>query len=88
MSDRGNQTPDTGAGEMQVVAPHQTWPTRIVLSTYGFGAALNEESLKNLKYCLDWLCFLNADLGKLVSALKNAVGELDDHQRSQMDERI
>ena len=55
-------------------------------SRYGFGAALNEESLKNLKYCLDWLLFLNAHLGKLVPALKNAVAELDDHQRSQMGE--
>jgi len=86
MSDRDNQTPDVGATDRQVAAPNQTWPTRVVLSTYGFGAALNEESLKNLKYCLDWLRFLNAHLGKLVSALKSVVEELDDHRRSQMGE--
>ena len=86
MSDRDNQTLEAGANDRQVAAPNQTWPTRVVLSTYGFGAALNEESLKNLKYCLDWLRFLNAHLGKLVSALKNVVEELDDHQRSQMGE--
>ena len=86
MSDRDNQTPDTSVSDRQVAAPNQTWPTRVVLSTYGFGAALNEESLKNLKYCLDWLRFLNAHLGKLVSALKSVVEELDDHQRSQMGE--
>ncbi|KAG0641666.1 transcription factor Opi1-domain-containing protein [Tuber brumale] len=77
---------DEGASDRQIAAPNQTWPTRVVLSTYGFGAALNEESLKNLKYCLDWLRFLNAHLGKLVSALKSVVEELDDHRRSQMDE--
>ena len=68
------------------MASNETWPTRVVLSTYGFGAVLNEESLKNLKYCLDWLRFLNAHLGKLVSVPKNAAEKLDDHQGSQMDE--
>lgn len=72
--------------DKQAAVQNQTWPTRVVLSTYGLGAALNEESMKNLKYCLQWLRFLNAHLGKLVGALKTVVEELENHQQSQPDE--
>lgn len=61
----------------------QTWQKRLMLSTSGLGVALNDESLKNLKYCLDWLRFLNVHLSKLVTALRSVVEELDNHQQQQ-----
>lgn len=61
----------------------QTWQKRLMLSTSGFGVALNDESLKNLKYCLQWLRFLNVHLSKLVTALRSVVEELDNHQQQQ-----
>lgn len=61
----------------------QTWQKRLMLSTSGLGVALNDESLKNLKYCLQWLRFLNVHLSKLVTALRSVVEELDNHQQQQ-----
>ncbi|KAI5839512.1 transcription factor Opi1-domain-containing protein [Morchella snyderi] len=60
----------------------QTWQKRIVLGASGLSVALNEESLKNLKYCLQWLRFLNVHLNKLVTALRSVVEELDNHRPS------
>lgn len=60
---------------------NQTWQKRLMLSTSGLGVALNDESLKNLKYCLQWLRFLNVHLSKLVTALRSVVEELDNHQQ-------
>jgi hypothetical protein len=53
----------------------------LMLSTSGLGVALNDESLKNLKYCLQWLRFLNVHLSRLVAALRSVVEELDNHQQ-------
>lgn len=64
-------------------AEGQTWQKRLMLSTSGLGVALNDESLKNLKYCLQWLRFLNVHLSKLVTALRSVVEELDNHQQQQ-----
>lgn len=55
----------------------QTWQKRLMLSTSGLGVALNDESMKNLRYCLQWLRFLNVHLSKLVMALRSVVEELD-----------
>lgn len=66
----------------------QTWQKRLMLSTSGLGVALNDESLKNLKYCLDWLRFLNVHLSKLVTALRSVVEELDNHQQQQQQQQV
>lgn len=65
----------------------QTWQKRLMLSTSGLGVALNDESLKNLKYCLQWLRFLNVHLSKLVTALRSVVEELDNHQQQQQQQQ-
>ncbi|RPB09194.1 Opi1-domain-containing protein [Morchella conica CCBAS932] len=82
-----DSTPTTDDTNGALVQQHQspesqTWQKRIVLGASGLSVALNEESLKNLKYCLQWLRFLNVHLNKLVTALRSVVEELDNHRPS------
>lgn len=80
--DSANDDDSNGALVQRSPSEPQTWQKRIVLGASGLSVALNEESLKNLKYCLQWLRFLNVHLNKLVSALRNVVEELDNHRTS------
>ncbi|KAI5799110.1 transcription factor Opi1-domain-containing protein [Peziza echinospora] len=55
-----------------------TWQTRLI-STSGIGV-MSEESLKSLKFCLEWLRWANNHLAKCVETLKAV---LEEYQRSQ-----
>jgi len=54
-----------------------SWQSRLVLSTSGLSIAMSEESLRSLKYCLSWLRWANEHIGRVISALKQALEELD-----------
>ena len=53
----------------------QNWQTRLMMSTSGLGVAMSEESLRSLKYCLSWLRWANAHLGKVIISLKSVLEE-------------
>jgi len=55
------------------------WPHRLMLSTSGLSIAMREESLRSLKYCLNWLRWANEHIAKVIAALNTA---LDQYERS------
>lgn len=59
----------------------QNWQTRLILSTSGIGA-MSEESLKSLKYCLDWLRWANNHLDKCIDTLKKVLDEYELNNKS------
>jgi len=59
----------------------QNWQTRLILSTSGIGA-MSEESLKSLKYCLEWLRWANSHLGKCIETLKTVLEEYERNKQS------
>ncbi|KAI0005780.1 transcription factor Opi1 [Xylariaceae sp. FL0662B] len=46
------------------------WQSRLIMSTSGLSIAMNEESLRSLKYCLSWLRWANAHIGNVINKLK------------------
>ena len=59
----------------------QNWQTRLILSTSGIGT-MSEESLKSLKYCLEWLRWANSHLGKCIETLKTVLEEYERNRQS------
>lgn len=60
---------------------NQKWQTRLMISTSALGVAMSEESLRSLKYCLNWLQWANTHLGNIIVALKNVVEEWNHSQK-------
>ena len=60
---------------------NQTWQTRLIMSTSGLGVAMSDESLRSLKYCLNWLRWSNNHLGRVMIGLRNLIDEWDRSQR-------
>lgn len=58
-----------------------TWQTRLMMSTSGLGVAMSEESLRSLKYCLQWLRWANGHLGKVLSSLQQVLEEWNQSQQ-------
>ena len=56
---------------------NQHWGTKLIMTTSALTAALNEESLRSLKYCLAWLLWANSHLGRTVVSLKSVIEEWD-----------
>ena len=54
---------------------NQHWGTKIMMTTSALTAALNEESLRSLKYCLTWLLWANNHLGQAAVTLKSVIEE-------------
>ncbi|KAI9864763.1 MAG: hypothetical protein M1824_004670 [Vezdaea acicularis] len=67
---------DDGNGTEQ----NPNWQRRLMLSTSGLGVAMSEESLRSLKYCLDWLRWANGHIGRVIVALKDVLDEWDQSQ--------
>lgn len=53
------------------------WQSRLIMSTSGLSIAMSEESLRSLKYCLSWLRWANDHIGRVISALKDALEKYD-----------
>lgn len=55
------------------------WQSRLIMSTSGLSIAMSEESLRSLKYCLGWLRWANDHIGRVISALKDALDKYEGH---------
>jgi len=64
--------------QSQQDSQQQNWQTRLILST----GAMSEESLKSLKFCLDWLRWANNHLGKCIETLKTVLEEYERSKQS------
>ncbi|ROV92444.1 hypothetical protein VSDG_06636 [Cytospora chrysosperma] len=58
------------------------WQSRLIMSTSGLSIAMSEESLRSLKYCLSWLRWANEHIGRVISALKDALDKYGNHPGS------
>lgn len=58
------------------------WQSRLIMSTSGLSIAMSEESLRSLKYCLSWLRWANDHIGRVISALKDALEKYDSQYAS------
>ncbi|KAL9060906.1 MAG: hypothetical protein Q9162_000350 [Coniocarpon cinnabarinum] len=64
---------------MRPSAVSRSWSTQLMISTSGLGAALNENALRSLKFCLNILNGANKHVRYLVEALKRL---LEDYNAS------
>lgn len=62
--------PNSGAG-------NGPWQQRLIMSTSGLSIAMSDESLRSLKYCLQWLRWANEHIGKVIAALKSTLQQYD-----------
>ncbi|ROW09326.1 hypothetical protein VPNG_05879 [Cytospora leucostoma] len=70
-NDRMDQITPTGSRPSS--ATPTAWQSRLIMSTSGLSIAMSEESLRSLKYCLSWLRWANEHIGRVISALKDAL---------------
>lgn len=59
------------------------WQSRLIMSTSGLSIAMSEESLRSLKYCLGWLRWANDHIGRVISALKEALDKYESHPQTE-----
>lgn len=57
------------------------WSTQLIMTTSGLGAALSENSLKSLKYCLRQLRFGTTQVNSTMQALKLLLDEYESARR-------
>jgi transcriptional repressor OPI1 len=55
----------------------QAWSTRLMITTSGLGAALNDKSLKSLKYCLSLLRMATDSLAEIMNALRSLIADYE-----------
>lgn len=59
------------------------WKTQIVVTTSGLGAAMRDESLRNLKFCLERLRIANSSVGNLLEHLQTIIRQYDAAQEQE-----
>ncbi|KAG8935976.1 hypothetical protein FRC02_005172 [Tulasnella sp. 418] len=68
---------EDGASQRQVqVANRSGWQT-VLLEAGGIGAAVSEESMKRLKYCLQWLQYATSRIDQQILVLRQFLTSLD-----------
>ncbi|GAA6036008.1 hypothetical protein JCM8097_005212 [Rhodosporidiobolus ruineniae] len=70
----------SGAGQQVAVAQRSRWQT-VLVEAGGLGAAVSEESLKSLRYCLQWLLYATARLDHQTATLRDFILSLRAHNR-------
>ncbi len=69
--------PERPNSQQQISGPAAAWQTRLIMSTSGLSIAMTEESLRSLKYCLNWLRWANGHIDKVIVSLKDALDQYD-----------
>ncbi|GAA5972619.1 hypothetical protein JCM11641_002939 [Rhodosporidiobolus odoratus] len=69
-----------GAGQVATVGQRSRWQT-VLVEAGGLGAAVSEESLKSLRYCLQWLLYATAHLDHQISTIRDFILSLRAHTR-------
>lgn len=71
---------EAGADQQVAVATRSRWQT-VLVEAGGLGAAVSEESLKSLRYCLQWLLYATAHLDHQITILRDFILSLHHHPR-------
>ena len=67
-------------GQRSQTRQNQHWGTKFMMTTSALTAALSEESLRSLKYCLTWVLWANNHLGQTADKLKSEIEEWNHSQ--------
>ncbi|TCD69107.1 hypothetical protein EIP91_008749 [Steccherinum ochraceum] len=65
----------------QEVVPRSRWQT-VLLEAGGIGAAVSEESMRRLKYCLQWLQYATDHIDSQIVVLRDFIASLQEQQFS------
>ncbi|KAF4446230.1 hypothetical protein F53441_10115 [Fusarium austroafricanum] len=57
--------------------PNSAWQSRLIMSTSGLSVAMSNESLRSLKYCLQWLRWANDHIARVIAALKTTLEQYE-----------
>jgi hypothetical protein len=71
----GTRTPTTD--RPAAAGSSSAWQSRLIMSTSGLSIAMSEESLRSLKYCLQWLRWANDHIAGVVDTLKSTIDRYD-----------
>jgi len=79
---------DQPSGPMSSPRPQSSssggaWQSRLILSTSGLSVAMSEESLRSLKYCLQWLRWANDHIAKVIGTLKVTLEQFERQQKQE-----
>ncbi|KAF9771538.1 hypothetical protein IL306_010801 [Fusarium sp. DS 682] len=75
---------ETDSNSSRPSRPNSAWQSRLITSTSGLSVAMSQESLRSLKYCLQWLRWANDHIARVISALKTT---LDEYEKVPQDEQ-
>ncbi|KAG8907667.1 hypothetical protein FRB99_002745 [Tulasnella sp. 403] len=68
---------ESGKGEQQIeVANRSSWQT-VLVEASGISAAISEENMKRLKYCLQWLQYATGRIDQQISVLQRFLSSLE-----------
>lgn len=74
----GHVTPTAPRTSSTSTTPTTTaWQSRLFISTSGLGVAMKKDSLRSLRFCLNWLRWANEHIKGLINNLKDAVERYD-----------
>ncbi|KAF5580211.1 clock-controlled 8 (ccg-8) [Fusarium pseudoanthophilum] len=68
---------ETDSNSPRPSRPNSAWQSRLITSTSGLSVAMSQESLRSLKYCLQWLRWANDHIARVISALKTTLDEYE-----------
>ncbi|TLS27231.1 hypothetical protein PpBr36_05501 [Pyricularia pennisetigena] len=72
-------TEAAGDDQRSPVPRSPAWQSRLIMSTSGLSIAMSEESLRSLKYCLQWLRWANDRIANAIGALKVTLEQFERH---------
>ncbi|WXC53945.1 hypothetical protein QX201_013588 [Fusarium graminearum] len=67
--------------------PNSAWQSRLIMSTSGLSVAMSDESLRSLKYCLQWLRWANDHISRVIMALKTTLEQYEKVQPQEGSEK-
>ncbi|GJN92099.1 hypothetical protein Rhopal_005128-T1 [Rhodotorula paludigena] len=79
---QGRTSSTSGAGQVATVGGQRSRLQTVLLEAGGLGAAVSEESLKSLRYCLQWLLYATAHLDHQIGTLRDFIDSLRAHNRT------
>lgn len=83
-----SESPSASRSHQQRPSASRSWSTQLMISTSGLGAALNEASLRSLKYVLNILRSANTRVKTLMVALKTLLKDYEEGRLSSTQQQL
>lgn len=82
-----SQAADSQAGDSQDQSPHENapWTSRLMISTSGLTCAMNDDSLRRLKWTLEMARRANQTLGGVPDKIKNILEQFEEPESESAD---